>query len=196
MCAPFYIQKGNAKMIVYHGSNHRFKKLRIAKRLVESPSTLVNEGLGIYFSTEKSIASSYGKYLYTLEINEKYLVNYRDIYTCHDHINFLVERVAIKCDVDIRKYFSTFEMVDRMRNGAQMICNIGHDIAEILDNTEEFYLTHSKYKRESIYRLLRSYDNFKKTLVKAYMFRYFIPNIGVIKDVSDDVVKIVSIERI
>ena len=48
-------------MIVYHGSNSNFKSLRISKSLVKHNSTLLNEGLGIYFSTDKEVARSYGK---------------------------------------------------------------------------------------------------------------------------------------
>ena len=41
-------------MIVYHGSPHNFKKLRICKG--EHISTEQNEGRGIYFSSIKSVA--------------------------------------------------------------------------------------------------------------------------------------------
>ena len=44
-------------MRVYHGSSHNFKKLRIDKHLVNYESTLLNEGLGIYFSTDFEIAA-------------------------------------------------------------------------------------------------------------------------------------------
>ena len=59
-------------MVVYHGSNSNFKKLRISKDLVKRESTKTNEGMGIYFTTDKEIARSYGKYIYTIEINDKY----------------------------------------------------------------------------------------------------------------------------
>lgn len=181
-------------MIVYHGSNSRFSHLRIAKSLVKNDSTMINEGLGIYFSTDREVAESYGKYLYTLDVNDDYLVDYRKAIPVTEMLNFLVERVQTRYDVNIRKYFSKYEMIDRIKNGAQKICDVGHEIVRILDNSEEFYFAYSQTKRESIYRLLRSYDNFKKQPIKAYMFTYHIPNIGVIKDVSDDVVKIVNVE--
>ena len=69
-------------MIVYHGSNSNFTKLRIAKSLVKNSSTLENEGPGIYFSTDKSVAKHYGKYVYTLDINDKYFLDSRNAVIC------------------------------------------------------------------------------------------------------------------
>lgn len=181
-------------MIVYHGSNSRFSHLRIAKSLVKYESTMTNEGMGIYFSTDREVAESYGKYVYTLELNDDYFVDFRKAIECKNFVHYIGNEVARKSGVNIFKYFPMFDMVYRIKNGAQAICNVGHDIAEILDNTEGFYFAYSQTKRESIYRLLRSCDNFKKQPIKAYMFTYHIPNIGVIKDVSDDVVKIINVE--
>lgn len=39
-------------MIAYHGSDSNFKTFRLSKSLVKHNSTLENEGLGIYFSTD------------------------------------------------------------------------------------------------------------------------------------------------
>lgn len=64
-------------MIAYHGSNRNFKKLRISKQLVQRTSTELNEGIGIYFSTNKRVAESYGNYVYILEINDKYFKDFR-----------------------------------------------------------------------------------------------------------------------
>lgn len=69
-------------MIVYHGSNSNFKKLRIAKSLVKHQSTLENEGLGIYFTTDKEIARSYGKWIYSLEIPDD-MIDFRNKKSLH-----------------------------------------------------------------------------------------------------------------
>ena len=45
-------------MIVYHGSDSNFRKLRIAKELVKNSSTMLNEGMGIYFFTNKEQTQS------------------------------------------------------------------------------------------------------------------------------------------
>lgn len=64
-------------MVVYHGSNRRFKSLRISKSLVNGRGSLENEGLGIYFSTDRDVACSYGKYVYRLYVNDKVLKDFR-----------------------------------------------------------------------------------------------------------------------
>ena len=69
-------------MRVFHGSPRSFTKLRIDKRLIRHNATLENEGAGIYFTTDLSRAKSYGKYIYELEISDKYLRDFRDIKEC------------------------------------------------------------------------------------------------------------------
>lgn len=73
-------------MIVYHGSNSNFRTLRISKNLVNHKSTITNEGLGIYFSTNLDVAKSYGKYIYTLEINDKVLIDFRSRGNCRRYL--------------------------------------------------------------------------------------------------------------
>lgn len=85
-------------------------------------------------------------------------------------------------------------MINRMYYGGQSISRVGHDIAEILENTEEFYFAYSQTKKENIYRTLRSYDNFSKQRIKAYMFNYHIKNIGILKTTGDNVVRIKNVE--
>ena len=77
-------------MIVYHGSNHCFRKLKIARSLVEHASTLENEGLGIYFSTDKNIAKSYGKYIYILELNENKMYDFRNRTECQKYVHNII----------------------------------------------------------------------------------------------------------
>lgn len=180
-------------MIVYHGSNSNFKKLRIAKNLVKHESTMNNEGLGIYFSTDRSVAERYGKYLYTIEINDKYLVDFRKKDKCSLYIRKIINTVYKETGVKINNYFSAADFINRMYFGGQAISTVGKDIAEILDNTSEFYFACSQTTREKIYRELRKVD---KELKIAYMFNYHIKNIGIIKCVDDNnIVRIVRKEN-
>lgn len=179
-------------MIVYHGSNSNFKKLRIAKELVRYESTKTNEGMGIYFSTDKEVAKRYGKYLYTLEINDKYLKDFRRRTICRLHIAQVAKRIYKELKIDILEYFSMHNLAERMYFGGQSICSVGHEIYMLIESHDRWYDL-PKTKIDRIYQILRAYD--KKSL-KAYMFNYHITGIGVIKDVSDDVVRIIDKERI
>ena len=174
-------------MIVFHGSNSNFNKLRIGKNLVKHRSTLDNEGISIYFSTDIDVAKMYGKYIYILEINNKYLLDFRNAYVCRKYINLIRTKILKEFNVDIFKYIESPEhLILRMKLGGQTICGVGHEIYMLLDSNESWYQL-SKTKIEKIYKKLRSFD---KNYLKAYMFNYHIPNVGVIKDVSDDVVTI------
>lgn len=179
-------------MIVYHGSNSNFKKLKIAKNLVKHESTLTNEGLGIYFSTDKRVAESYGKYVYTIEIDDKYFIDFRNLSKCTSYMKMIISTIYKKTDIRIDNYFSVNEIINRIYFGAQAISSLGWSIAEILDNTDKFYFDYNKTTREKIYTELRRID---KNLKLAYMFNYHIKNIGVIKYVDDEnIVKILEKE--
>lgn len=178
-------------MIVYHGSNSNFKKLRIAKELVQRESTKTNEGMGIYFSTDKETARGYGKYLYTIEINKAYFYDFRKRITCKGYVHKIVTTILRETGVDITKYYNIDETVDRLYFGGLAFSGVGRELYLILDNTTEFYMLPNS-KREKIYRILRAFD---RKPPKAYMFNYHIKNIGVIKDVSEDVVRIISKEQ-
>ena len=180
------------KMIVYHGSNANFKQLRISSSLVKRESTKTNEGMGIYFSTNKEVAKSYGKYLYTLEINDKYFKDFRRRTICRLHIAEVAKKIYKELKIDILEYINMQEISERMYWGGQAICSVGREIYLLLDSNEKWYKLH-QYKIDRVYQILRAYD--KKSL-KVYMFNYHIKDIGVIKDVSEDVVRIVNKEKL
>jgi len=177
-------------MIVYHGSNSNFKKLRIAKELVKHESSQLNEGLGIYFSTNKKVAESYGKYLYTLEINNKYFVDFRNKSKCQAYIRGIVLEIQQKTDIDILRYINLDTLLYYIHSGNVAISGTCREIYLILDSDEYFYSL-PKIKIDRVFQILRTYDS--KHLY-AYMFNYHIKDIGVIKKVTDDIVKIVNKE--
>lgn len=179
-------------MIVYHGSNSNFKKLRISSSLVQHESTKTNEGLGIYFSTDKEVARSYGKYIYTLAINDKYFVDFRNRTKCKVYVAKLAQSIYKELKVDILEYINIEETADRMYFGGLAISGVGREAYMLLDSNEKWYISTPSYKIERIYQILRAYD--KKHLY-AYMFNYHIKNIGVIKKVDDNIVKILNKEQ-
>lgn len=178
-------------MIVYHGSNSNFRKLRISKDLVKNQSTLENEGLGIYFSTDKEVARSYGKYLYTLEINDEYFIDFRKEVNCRLYIAKLAEHIHKSLKVNILKYIDIKQLYTGMYCGNLAISTIGKEIYLLLDSNEKWYREHSESKREKVYSMLKAYN---KKHLQTYMFNYHIKNIGVIKKIDDNIVRIVSKE--
>lgn len=179
-------------MLVYHGSNSRFETLRLSKNLVKSEATMLNEGMGIYFSIYKDVAGSYGKYLYTLEINDKYLMDFRKKVVCKQYINQICKYIREKEDIYINQYFDRDNLVEYIYNGSIAVSGICREIYMLLDSNEYWYnLTESKI--EKVYKLLENYD--KKHLY-AYLFNYNIKGVGIIKNVDSEIVRIVSREKV
>lgn len=178
-------------MLVYHGSNSCFKNLRIHKSLVKSSATALNEGLGIYFSLDKSVANSYGRYLYTLEINDKYVKDFRVKSVCKKYVANLVKYIYSQEKIDISKYFNINSLVEYIHTGNIAVSGISREVYMLLDSNEYWYNIEQD-KIERIYKILENYD---KNNLTVYLFNYNIPNIGVIKKIDDNIVRVVSRDK-
>lgn len=163
-------------MIVYHGSTHNFKKLNPRKS-----KECVSEGRGIYTTTNLDTAISYGPYVYTIELDDAYVLDFRQYDTCRTYFNAICQSVALQTGVSIKPYVHAELLLNRLHNGAAFIADFGQELNNILDNNFTFYQAHAGYKREHIYRILRNYN---KTHLHAYFFTYSISGVCVIKDVS------------
>lgn len=178
-------------MRVYHGSNSCFRILRVHQSLVKSSATNLNEGIGIYFSLDRNVASSYGKYMYTLEINDNYIRDFRTKTACNKYIYKLIEHIYNKEKVDITNYADIKLISEYMHKGNIAISGVGREAYMLLDSNEKFYSL-GESKIEKVFKLLENYD--KDNLV-AYLFNYNIKDIGIIKKVNDDIVRIVNRQK-
>ena len=178
-------------MVVYHGSNSSFKNLRISSSLVQKESTKTNEGMGIYFSTDLEVARSYGKYIYTIEINDAYFQDFRQRAVCQRYVNTIIKQIRDKTGVNLHNYLIVTETVNRMYLGGLSISGVGRELYLLLDSNEKFYEL-PQYKIDRVFQILRGFD---RKPPKAYMFNYHIKNIGVIKDVNPEIVRIVKKEQ-
>lgn len=180
-------------MIVYHGSNRRFRKLRVSKELVSREFSELNEGLGIYISLNKSVAASYGKYIYTLEVNDKKLLDFRKKRVCKAYIYEVMREIFKITGFPFIVTPNDVNMIaENIYAGAVAVSGLPRELELLFDSKERWY-EYSKTKREQIVRTAR---RFCKETQQAYLFNYNIPNIGIIKDTSEDVVKIVSCETL
>lgn len=179
-------------MIVYHGSIHNFRTLRLCPKYTQQYSR-ENEGVGIYFSTNRSVAETYGKYIYTLEINNDALLDFRKKTEARKYVNAMLANVRKKTKVPVQKYLDVPLIANDIVNGRVFIANLGKRTMSLyLDSNERWYSDGiTETQRQNVYRALRQED--KK--LQAYLFPYHIKDIGVIKDVSPAVVKIIGKER-
>lgn len=180
-------------MIAYHGSVHNFRTLRLCPKYTGQP-TRENEGVGIYFSTNRSVAESYGKYIYTLEINDDALLDFRKKTAARKYVKNMLADVRKKTKIPVQNYLDVSSLADYIVNSRVCIANLGErEMSLLLDSIERWYTDGiTETQRQDVYRALRQED--KK--LKAYMFPYHIRDIGVIKDVSPEVVKIIGKEKL
>lgn len=179
-------------MIAYHGSNSRFETLRIGKRFTKNDNSLLNEGLGIYFSTNRKIAEKYGKYIYTLEIKDNKLFDMRSIRVIQSRIRWIAKEIKRDTNIDILPYLNIREIARFVADGRVAVDGICREIYMLLDSNEDWYFAAGN-KVGIVYSKLQKLS---KQKITAYLFNYMIPDIGVIKVVTPDVVTILSREKL
>lgn len=178
-------------MIVYHGSNSRFETLRISKSLVKSEASELNEGIGIYFSTFKSVACSYGKYMYTLEINDNCLLDFRKKPVIRKYLKGIENEIYKTEKIYISRYVDLNALVEYIYQGNIAISGICREIELLLDSNESWYNC-TPAQIERVYDILRKYD--KKHQI-GYLFNYNIAGIGILRKVGPEIVSIVKREK-
>lgn len=178
-------------MIVYHGSNSRFETLRISKSLVKSDASALNEGMGIYFSTFKSVACSYGKYVYTLEINDDCLIDFRKKPIIRKYLKGIENEIYKTEKIYISRYVDLNSLVEYIYQGNIAISGICREIELLLDSNEYWYKC-TPAQIERVYEILRKYD--KKHQI-GYLFNYNIMGIGILRKVGPEIVRIVKREK-
>ena len=101
-------------MTVYHGSDKIFRQLKISPSLVRFESTLTNEGPGIYFSTDRRVAASYGRWIYVLEISTIPFRDYRNKSNCMNYVLGIRKTILENTGMDIAYLWNIAETADRM----------------------------------------------------------------------------------
>lgn len=162
-------------MVVYHGTNHHFKKLKISNKL-SSPESLQNEGKGIYFSDDSNVATYYGKTVYEIVITP---LDFRKITVCRQFIKKLVSYVKTNTKVDIYPYIE--DIATQIYNNNCCVANLSENIVLVLDNNQKYYEEHTITKQKQVNSYIKKYC---KTNIKAYFFGGKSSKIGVIKDLS------------
>jgi hypothetical protein len=179
-------------MIVYHGSDRSFKELRIDSRLAVRATSSTEEGYGIYFSLDRETASKYGKYLYTLDVSERIGVVWNNL-GARRFVVSLYDEVLEETGRYIGKFMNTERLINHIADGSVFINRLHEYIKYKLSNnpsaTKVWSKTTINKVSEQVRRVIRKY-------VKAYVFTSIVPNTGILKDVSADVVQIVKKERL
>ena len=192
-------------MIVYHGSNANFSKLRISRDLVhwEKEHTQTDgitfrfmplnhtEDFGIYFSIDKETAKQYGKYLYTLEINDNYIKDFRGRTACRLFLAKMTQEIYKKIDIDLLEYINLEQMAEKMYWHSTCISTIYTEFEHIFFNSSDFNKL-PKSKRDRISQMIRAICKRELTVI---LFNTDNGDEGIIKKVDDSIVKIINKEQ-
>ena len=172
------------RVIVYHGSHHRFDNAKIVKKNTRDSSKL-NEGYGIYFSLDPNVAKSYGSYIYELTLDSDDIIDFRVKSNCKLLLNKIISEVKRGTGVDISRYVDFNSILDDLYYGDLGLHNVDVEIAMYLDSNEDYYTRHNNkaLKVESILNGLAE----KLLKDKAYLFNYNIKDVGIIK--SEKIIK-------
>lgn len=177
-------------MIAYHGSSHNIKKIRTAPKL-SSETSRNNEGPGCYFFTDsKKKAASYGKFVYTLEIDDP-VPDFRRPKTTIRYLENMAAYVKSAEHIDIRKFLDFEPIADYVADGRISVRGIPREVWLGLDSNPEFYEAAGKMTDiERIRQCIKQYG--RKFLPHAWLFSASIENAGIV--VQEDCVRILKKE--
>ena len=178
-------------MIAWHGSCHNFQKFRISRALT-SESSLQNEGMGIYFSTDRSVAEAYGRYIYTIEINDRQLKDFRTLRACRKYISDMLEYARQKTGIDLSDIIDIENIAVYIHEGQIAVSGAARETELILDSSAYWYSAFSETARTRALQSLRAFEN--KNLA-AYLLpetKYGIKGCGIIRKATPEVVTILS----
>lgn len=177
-------------MIGYHGTSHYIRKIRIAPKLSSNISK-DNEGVGCYFFTDsKEKAAAYGRYVYTLEIDDP-VPDFRKAETAMGYLEDMCQCVKSRMDLDISRFISFSLIADYITDGRIAVRDIGKEVWLHLDSSEPFYKAAGVKKAEKIQQLIKQYEN--QHLPNAWLFSASITNAGIVR--KESAVRIIRMER-
>ncbi len=176
-------------MLVYHGSNHNFRKLRIRKDLT-SESSMLNEGHGIYFSTDESIAASYGKYLYAIYICE-HILDFRIRETCKTYLLHIQALIYPNTGIMLHDFCDLEMITDCINSGKIAISDIGKQLQLQLYQNNAF----NKLETKCISRVDSLLAMCDRNCPPVYLFPYHIKDCGIIKQVNPQTMFLAKIPK-
>lgn len=128
--------------LVYHGSRNYFNEFVIDPNYsaYADPARL-DEGYGIYMTEDFKVASDYGQYLYTINLDNSFVTDFTSGIVVRDTILKLEQMLGI----NFKLYFNVNEAIEYLMAGRLNIVNLDNDIYNYLDASYKFYEHHGNY---------------------------------------------------
>lgn len=120
---------------VYHGSVNKFTAFEIKEELVNSGVDALAEGLGVYMTDSKDMASGYGPYLYSIEISEESVTDF----TQRNTIEVLLHEISSDTGINLSNYLDLKTIVSGVLSGNISVTKFYKEISDWLDSDASFY---------------------------------------------------------
>ncbi|AMN31101.1 hypothetical protein [Clostridium perfringens] len=155
-------------MLLMHGSNKIFKQFEISEGLIQHNKQNLVEGIGIYMTKNKKVASSYGQYVYVIKVDDEYIIDFTD----KSVIYRFVETLSDKINVELPKYMDIEYWIEGILEGEISIMQGFEEIKNNLLSNDYFMLKKGHrvtYKNNCIFKELEDeYKKLLKSIVKYY----------------------------
>lgn len=120
-------------MILLHGSNRKFNEFKVGKEY--SKSDFLMEGLGIYMTENQEVASSYGRYMYNVFVNENDIFDATDMKSLKN----LFFKLGKGINIPLEQFINIDDLIIGIQEGDYSITGAGKEICDLLDSNESFY---------------------------------------------------------
>lgn len=155
-------------MILYHGSNQKFESFMINEKLSRHDISVLAEGYGIYFAESENFASSYGSYIYTIELDDE---DFSD-FTCSDYLEDLFDKLEKDSNIPISSLIKINQIIDGVLCGKISTTTLYKEINDNLDSVESFHMDYGHlitYEDDCIYEKIKEcYFHYIKDIIKYY----------------------------
>lgn len=153
-------------MKLYHGSNRLFKEFKISKELKNFGEDVLAEGIGIYMTENKNVASSYGAYIYEIEVDEKNIFDA----TSEEEIINIIRKVSNLVDFDIENMIDIYDLCEGIKEGDLSVTELYKEINDLLDSKEELYINYADrvedYENGLFGQIEKAYLNLLPSIIK------------------------------
>lgn len=164
---------------LYHGSNKLFSNFEVREDLcVHDIESVLSEGMGIYLTDNKNIASNYGNIIYEVEVEDRNILDLTNV----EGVSFVIQRLCEglgEIGVDVRDYLRE-ETLDSIMGG--VVCGglyctkIDRELEMCLDGEESFYSDGNV--SDEVFERLRSVN--REDILDRYIIKFNDRGLGVV----------------
>jgi hypothetical protein len=166
-------------LVLYHGSSRLFSNFEVREDLcVHDINSVLSEGMGIYLTSDKRIASNYGNIIYEVEVYDRNILDLTNI----KGVSFVIQRLCEglgEIGVDVRDYLreeTLDRIIDGVVSGGLCCTKIDRELEMYLDSEESFHIDGNVV--EEVYERLGNIN--REDILDRYVIKFNDRGLGVV----------------